>query len=510
MAFVDDPNSQDSQQIAGESPLSSGNDTSPMADNQAPANVGSTGSTIQSQTSEDMSGPQTGTVNKKAPKASSGMFTNIQKYVEKNKPQAQKIAGAVTQDVGKQAEQIRQAAAEKQAQQQQTIQANQNLINQNQDWANQQVQNIMNPGLQAQAPETSQLRTGGIVQATQLPQVQAPSVEDASRFQQLMSGNIQGLQSVQDLNLAQQQNRASALAQLAGDAGTEEGRRNLLGQTFRKQGDYTRGMSGLDQLITSGDQAAREALVAGTAEQAQGLQSQLGDISAQARQDLAGQQEAIRNLSGDITSLATDPLTGIQTDIQSQIEAEQAAREGLIPEYQTLEKQYSDRMQQLRDIYGDTSYWGSKLDKALVQSLRGSGHWYGTDELNKLSGASLSDQDLRLLGIDKNWYDQNIERMQKYNDADTPYLSFAGNLRSQILKSADPAAVQKALEQEGLTLSQLQSGKDLSMANLASEEQINRYNALKSLLGQQDIIAPEAKKDYVSSEELQAILDKYK
>lgn len=95
MAFVDDPNKNTGDnQIAGGSPLSSGGATP-----AATQDTGAQTSGGSSQPSQIQAGSQTSTTNKKAPKASSGMFTNIQKYVEKNKPQAQNIATAVTGDV---------------------------------------------------------------------------------------------------------------------------------------------------------------------------------------------------------------------------------------------------------------------------------------------------------------------------------------------------------------------------------------------------------------------------
>lgn len=521
MAFVDDPNSQSDQQVAGASPLSTGQDSSaPMVEGSQ--NTAPTGSTIQSQAPESSSAPQGSTINKKAPKASSGMFTNIQKYVDKNKPQAQKIAGAVTQDVGKQAEQIRQAAQEKQQQQQQTLQANQNLIQQNQDWAQQQVQ--------------------GIVGGETVPQ--QPAQEDISKFQNLMQGNVQGIQQVGDLNLAQQQNRASALARLAEGAGTEQGRRNLLGETFRKQGDYTQGMSGLDQLITSGDKAARESLVTGIGEQAQGLKSQLGDITTQAQQGLASQQQALRSLGGDISGLATGAASGIKSDIQSQLDAELAARGGLSQQISELTSQRQDQLQGLKDFYGN-------IINPTMEKMKGRASYdYFRDQLGKALGG----QEFNIFGEINPEELANINQALQYNPEESSYspeefakqrfkdwmdyigygdyasqegLSQLGQkygtdvlrdfgidfqnqyqTRKELGTTSNP--VEKALNELGVNQNSLDSMSDLNLNNLASEDQINRYNALKSLLGQSDIILPESRQDYASAEELQSILDRYK
>ena len=68
---------------------------------QGSSAITSTGGSVNNATS------QGNAVSKKAPKASSGMFTNIQKYVQKNQPQAQKMAEVSTRDFKKRADEIR-------------------------------------------------------------------------------------------------------------------------------------------------------------------------------------------------------------------------------------------------------------------------------------------------------------------------------------------------------------------------------------------------------------------
>ena len=94
MAFVDDPN-QNTENVAGAAPLSQGQATQPSQAESAPTQGESSPSTIQS------SGSTAPKTTNKSGKASSGMFTNIQNYVAKNQPQAQKMAESTLGEIRK-------------------------------------------------------------------------------------------------------------------------------------------------------------------------------------------------------------------------------------------------------------------------------------------------------------------------------------------------------------------------------------------------------------------------
>jgi hypothetical protein len=102
-----------------------GGDTGASTTPEAPAadagvNTGS--SAIQSSGQSVNQAQSKGASSSKKAPASSGMFTNIQNYVNKNQPQAQKMAKASTQDFSKQAADIRKATEDKQTQQKERIQ----------------------------------------------------------------------------------------------------------------------------------------------------------------------------------------------------------------------------------------------------------------------------------------------------------------------------------------------------------------------------------------------------
>ena len=102
-----------------------GNDPAKEAQNTETTNV--VGPSAASQPSQAPSGSQpmgggqsTSTAPTGAKKASSGassgMFQNIKKYAAANKPQAAKMAGAVTKDVGSQAAEVGKAVQKQQQQ----------------------------------------------------------------------------------------------------------------------------------------------------------------------------------------------------------------------------------------------------------------------------------------------------------------------------------------------------------------------------------------------------------
>ena len=225
MAYDASNINENDQQVAGSTPLSQGGGTSPAAQGQdqgasqgpsAPATIQAGQSSTQASQSQ-----QPKQSNKPA---SSGMFTNIQNYVQKNQPSAQKMAGAVSQNVGNQASEIRQVAEQKKAQQASALQANQAAMDkQKQEAASiiQQQTGVAVGGFQPPAQTQDQTPA------------QTPNIEEqAARFQQLAQGP-QGVTKVGDLNLAQQSLKSQALQQLAQGANTEQCRQNILKQNFQ-------------------------------------------------------------------------------------------------------------------------------------------------------------------------------------------------------------------------------------------------------------------------------------
>jgi hypothetical protein len=202
-------------------------------------------------------GQQTQTQSKKAP-ASSGMFTNIQKYVSKNKPQAQKMGQAVKQDVETKAGDIRSVVEGAQNKLADDISRAETARTGAETFASKQIGAITS-GMGFGTPvQTDQQGNRNLTASTPQAPSLTPDEETAKRYQELLGGQISGYVDPQAQDLSQQILEAKQLAQKTQQAGTEQGRQNLLKDIFRKEGQYTRGMSGLDQLIMAGDPSAMQ------------------------------------------------------------------------------------------------------------------------------------------------------------------------------------------------------------------------------------------------------------
>lgn len=545
MAFVDDPNSgQQSQQVAGSTPLSTGGE--PTAQESSGSSTGGSGVSTAPSSGTPSQAPRT--ANKGSGKASSGMYTNIQKYVDKNRPQAQQMAGAVTQNVESQAQNINQAVQQKKQEQQQLIDTNRQMMEAQQ----QEASGLIN-----------QAMSGGELGQT-----------EQQRFQALMQGPT-GVQQVGNLNLAQQENKANALQQLAASGRTEQGRRNMLKDTFQPQGAYTQGMSGLDQLILSGDAGAREAIVQGTAGTADQLMGQLAQTRQQAQEQAAQMGTDINQFGQQIGEMGTGALGGVNTQIDEAYQQELANRAALFgtdsPEYQQALAAAQGRLDQLGGVVGDLGSFAKyaqqyatnrKWDDSGVndyldqmQEFQNTGNVTvsyindnGYRDTKTLSGQEAQDflqqggnldtthhkerEEIRgivdainknLIGTDElglyGLENQLVSSGSGYTPTKTAfqkgniYNTFQ-NLQNQLqgLGSAEDI-IRRRIEQEagGQSFEDVVSGADLQRLDIASQEDINRINALKGLLGQEDILTQEQYGDqaYTGLDKLQNILKAY-
>ena len=615
MAFVDDPNKNSQETpvsgpapLSNEAPMVNTSDQSVTPGSNAPTS--STGASINQVTSKGSS------TNKKAPRASSGAYTNIQKYVEKNKPQAQKMAGAVSKDVGKQAESIRNAVESQKAQKENILQANTQAIQGATDWAKNLVGNITGQQLERQTeptpgfvqpkleqqpynpteggrtqnynqpitpydltklPEKSDLLskqesvitgevTGGQPTIEQPSVPYQPSEEDIARFQSLMQGNVQGVQAPQDLNIRKDQAKANALQQLAGTANTEAGRRNLLQQTFQKQGDYTRGMSGLDQLITSGDQAAREQMVTGTQGQAQTLQDQLQSALTGYQGQQRAQQAQLAGLGEKVKGWGTEAVGDIESQLQTNLDNEITARMNAGEDYQTaLDNAKNTYDQYLKDLGSveniqdvakilkgaDTSLWGrgesvfgdlASGDYQIYDPTLDIGSKYETGGYRKLTPEEIASGNFRLARVNEDQLRKVFDEISgRYNpegydkiDSDeiwkkawkgskssskakedqrfkaSSIVNAFKNLSSQLQQRGQGGNITKMLQSQlgGQNLEDYFKAEGLDKFDLASEEDLNKYNNLKKILGQSEVV-DEQLDDAVKTESLNELLRKY-
>lgn len=347
---------------------------------------------------------QTQTTNKAAPKASSGMFTNIQKYVEKNRPQAQAMGKAVKEDVENKAGDIRSAVEGAQKRLGEDIQRAEQARTGAEQFAKEQIQSIIQPTQQAQAP----------------------TEENRAKYQELLGGEIGGYIAPQAQDLSQQILDAKQLAQQTQKASTEQGRQNLLKETFKKQGDYTRGMSGLDQLIMAGDPAAMQQIadVQGIGNQLMqgsgvddpstpyideslGIQQVGSNMAAKAASEQAQKQDVLNRIKEQYGTAVSDIEKGIDTrQAEAQRFKDMIASEFGAGSDLEISKQVADALGLKEGIIYDvdpTSYYQSIMTDPTAAGVM------TQDELDKIVALqNLGGQDLKYGGFtDVGGYDQS-------------------------------------------------------------------------------------------------------
>jgi len=555
-------NRDETSNVSSATPLETGSGSTPVSDQaQSTSGESTPMSPSSGASSANMAAQQTNTTNKSAPKASSGMFTNIQKYVNKNKPQAQKMSKAVQASTGEQAAEIRQAADQKQAQTNQALTANNQAIDKEKQFAQQQVQNIM--GNNTPAPVAAP-QEGAAVPAP----VAAPvtSQADIDRFQSAMKGDVQGLQDVQATNLAQKQNKAQALKNLAQNARTEQGRKNLLKDTFGTEGQtYNRGMSGLDQAILGGDQAAKTDLIQGIQGQSDQLQQDLTGSQATQQDMINAQKAALQNIGADVTEMGTQAETGLTTDMQTAYDDAIAERQALLnpesAEYLAATAGSQAELDRMNNIVGNRTSYANMLEKGMSKLARrnrtlmknsvlnpGKNYFERMRDFDKMEKGTEAYKNAKEglanaagARVTHGKHRTGIDKLMKHankniiGDLDTDLYNLKGvqetasgsdnNMRRRFggaydfyndqiagLGSADDIVQNRLAKEGGIDYSQLTAGEDIGQYDTASEDQINKVNALRNLMGNQNVITDEqmGDREYTSADSLRNILARYK
>jgi hypothetical protein len=276
------------------------------------------------------------------PQKSSGMFTNIKSYIQRNQPQAQKMAGAITGDFSKQANNIAQQAQQREQQFKNQITTQQGNIQAQAALADKVIGQAANYELkEGQQANAENLQTAfAQPQPEQPPQPPAvgeqppvqqtpPPVDDSAKqsekafsdFQNIITGaNEQDLYAVNDLDLSKQQNVASQLETLSKGAGTEQGRAALLDRTFSKNRQYTTGQSGLDTAILGGDRNALQDVKNLTNQSTQGLSKELKQKYFQSLSDRANLQSSAENLKTDVAKKVGEAMDKTYTEVEQEAE----------------------------------------------------------------------------------------------------------------------------------------------------------------------------------------------
>lgn len=285
----DDKQNQQGMNVLGQDSMQS------QATPDAPAqqNQTSGGAFIGSGAAPQQTQPQQ--QSKKTPQGS-GMFTNVRKYVDANKPQAQKIGQAVQQNVQNQTQQIGDQVQKQKDKYQQQLQENQTRLQDVGQFAQQQVQ---------QAGQGQQL-----------------AQDDVNRFRQYATGQTQF--DPGQINLSQQEYDAQKMARQAALADRAQGVNQYLQDTFG-QDRYTAGQKSLDNLILGGDQQARRELTENVQQVGKEALGQVRDTRqeslAQTDQFLNEQKAMREQVLGDLTG----QQQGLTTELDQQVEQEREA-----------------------------------------------------------------------------------------------------------------------------------------------------------------------------------------
>ena len=414
----------------------------------------------------------------------SGMATNVQQYVEKNVPQAQRIAGAATQDIRQQTGQIAQQAEQRQKEFQQQIQQQQQKLEEAQQFAQQQIQNILQQPIQEGQEIT-------------------PTQEEAQRFQQLTRGEL-GVQAPDQLSLAAEHQRLQALQQLAGGVRTEAGRRAALQGVFGERGPYTAGQASLDELILAGSPEGRQALIEQSQQAYTGTEQQLRTAEQQAREAAQAQRELITGLPAEIQALQQEALGGITGDVESRLATQQKLREELAPQLGAAAAEREQRLNFLKSVY-DPTLPAERADFYIMSMLETGRPNYWTESwLKHMLGVGTSKRDIGEFIEQARLTPRDLELLG-FQAGDSPRY---GKI-AQAVDELSPTAFSQELAERGYTLDQILDGRDISAATVASPEQISRANALAALAGQAPIYAPEQVGEYLSVEDINNLLEQY-
>lgn len=493
----------DNKDYSGGTPLAGSG--SPMSNNDSDASQMPPQSSGQSATIQSTPSNQGGSQSQiKAPKPTtkprSGMFSNIQQYVQKNQPQGQKMAQAVGEKSQKNIQDLSQSIEAKKKAQTNELQNVTNQFTQQKDMASNILENVNNPN-QISNEQIDQFRDI----YSQGFNIEDPAKVDFSQERR----RLQELQNMQDLN-------------------TEAGRRQSLQETFRPQGEYGSGAAALDSILLS---------------QAPDTLSSLRDqINAQREQALGGIDTFSKEFTGDLNELqqaridalnalrsgVDTGISGIQEDLSQRVLDEKAARERALGEISALEQDRNDRLRFLKSVYNpeatEARYYADLyrgLASGAESSYRpfdryASMYGYRDDFVNKddfFNKARLTASDIDLLGIDPNLLSapllsgvDSTGQVSNYNVHTIPQVRRIVDA----LKDIEDFSIEQDLVAEGFSPEEISQMGDITEANVADQAEIDRLNLLSRLKGGEDLIVPESKGDYLSTSMLENILAKYR
>jgi hypothetical protein len=278
---------------------------------------------------------------KNKPKSSSGMFTNVRQYVEKNQPAAENMAKSIGSTVQRSADIARK-----------NIQASQsqfgNLMEQgslgNRESAVQDVRTAAERAAGMSAPQQAQVgqATGGQRSATgAAPQVQITDQNQAqqsdadARIKSILDAQYKGPQRLEELgSFGQAQTKAQEAERLKSQL-TGGNRQELLDKALERRGSqYTQGARRLDELLFG--QGNPQQMLQQTQQQIGDVGQDLSSASQSARQDAINRARELSDIRSQAREALQSTATGRAGEVQSAIDAQIAAGGELADYYKNL------------------------------------------------------------------------------------------------------------------------------------------------------------------------------
>jgi hypothetical protein len=474
------------------------------------------------------------------------MFTNLRKYMEANKPQTQRMAGAVTQQFGQQAEKTAQQAQQRAQQFGSQIQQRQNVMEAERQFAGDVGSRILQQqqGAQPAQPFTPSFDIAGKLQEKRkelegkrifgeaaekqieqerqklqsdlsaeretfeqqqrtAQQEAAPlySEEEYERVRQAITGGATP-EDIQELNLAGQVAGAEQLQRQAEAAQTAEGRAGLLQETFGAgTRDYTRGQAGLDALLLQSSPEARQQLLEGTQAQAQQTQEAVEQARKDALQQLTGYREERAGFGQSVA----DIMSGRGEELSSQIDERVAQAQA---ERQQLADQLGTTTTELEQYLGEVGAGidPTKTSAAFDLKYIRDGYQEGLLRSGLAGAQDISDLAFQALGTDRKkaleaeaWLNTERQRSDAmlYGHLNPQAQAKAKAFQEQLQSERDEAGRQEMLEniygasgaqaatgdvRSAEDLSRYMAGEDITRASVAKAQDVARYSALQDLL----------------------------
>lgn len=526
----------------------------PQSDPNAPAQP--------SPQSQPQQAPQSNIATKKP--SSSGMFTNVAQYVQKNQPATQKMAESASKKFTNTSDIIKKEMGNTLQKYQSNIGSKQQELDTLTQRGRAQVDQIINAPQQMQpSPEQANLATGGTRTASQaqpqpavnmIEQQQTTTQEPSQQQEQLDFSNIGNLASqigkdARALNVDAQLNRVEDLRRKAQGINTDQGRKEVLRDVFGQSRKYTQGSQTLDNLLLSGSPQAAQTLAQDVQQAGQSAYDEVTGGARQAQEAFQNLKYDASNIGGELENYRQQAIQGLQSDIDTQRQQFVADRAA---EIERERKEAMDAIKALQEGAAGGAFTDLSSFAQALNPMTNRGYVFGSDfeagAIREILGKKRVNQPFggpRMKNIYGDVIDYYSDRTKLDADAfdqlaDQYKLSDLGinlddvrnkfyegskragtNKRSRRFKKSSAQSaldmirdrisgvnaedlVRSRLEKQyGGSLDDILAGRDLQEGQYygMEQDQVDRINRLKQLQKEQDLLQT---RDYLDKDEVSA------